>query len=105
VPGRIISRFRKSHFGELGTGHITDDYELGAAGNSRCRLVRPVGAAVGDLSLDRFGAFFLASPLCHSKGSFMSTREVLAAVDNAIRAGNLVDQPQVNADLCLSNGL
>ena len=62
-------------------------------------------ADVGNLRLDRLGALLLACQLGHRKGLFMSTGEILAAIDDPIGAGDLVDQPQVNADLCLPNGL
>ena len=96
VPGRIKSRFGKGCFDEFGAGHITDDNEFCSAGNvCRC-LVCPIGAGVGNLGLDRFGALLFPRSLGTGEGSFMLTGDVRTAVHGTIGAGNLVHQPQVN---------
>src|SRR5262249_54861324 len=78
---------------------------LGPLRDSGCRFVRPIQARVGDLGLDGFDALLFACTLRHSEGIFVSTRQMGTAIDDAIRAGNLGKQPQVNAYFCLSRWL
>ena len=105
VPGSIIGRFRKGGLGELGAGHITNNDQFGASGNRRCCLVRPVETCIGNLGLDRFDALLLVRPLGHREGLFMLKRQILPAIDNAIKTGDLTLQAKVNTQVEMSNRL
>ena len=97
TPASIIRRFGKACFGQLDTGHVTHGDQFRAAGNSGRDLMRPVLPGVLNLRLHGGGAFLFPGTLRHGQCGFMVARQVLTAVDHAIRTRNLLRQAQVNA--------
>src|SRR5262245_31609649 len=61
----------------------------------------PVCTYIRDLRMDGLDTFLFASPLSESKRLFMSTSQIVPTIDDAIRTGNLISQPQINPDFCL----
>ena len=87
---------------ELDASPITISLALRAYGGC---LVGPIAPGVGNLGLYRLDALLFVCPLGHREGRFMSTGKILTAIDDAIRAGNLVRQPQVDAEVEVSHRL
>src|SRR5207253_2270558 len=69
------------------------------SGNSGRRFVCPVGAGMGNLGLDGLDALLLVRSLGHGKGLCIPTCEIGATIDDAIGAGDLRRQPQVNPEV------
>ena len=99
APASIVGRFGKARLGELDAGHVPHGHEAGTPGNGRGDLVRPVFASVVNPGMQGLDALLFAGPLCQSQFGFVLACQVGTAVDPAIRAGDLLRQAQVNADL------
>ena len=102
APASIIGRFGEAGFDELGTGHIAHGNEARTPGTIGGRFVRPVLAGVLDFGVDGRDPFLFAGTLRHGQLRFRGACHVLTAVDDAIGAGDVFAQSQVNTDLGMS---
>ena len=101
APARIIGRFGQAGFGELDARHVTHGDEPRTPGNGRRDFVRPVLAGVLDLGVQGRDAAFFAGTPSQGQSVLIGASQVIPAVHDPIRAGNLVAQSEVNADLGL----
>jgi len=104
APACIVGRFGHPGPGQFGTRYIAHDDVLGASGDGGRNLVRPVLAHILDLGVDRLNTLLFPGPLRHGQLVFDLAHEVVAAVELAIGAGDLIGEPQVDADLAVANG-
>jgi hypothetical protein len=102
APASIIGRFGEARLGELHAGHIPDGNEPGTSGNGGGDLMRPVFPGVRDSGVQRLDALAFPRPLGQSQLGFIGPRQVLSAVDDAIGAGDLLTESQINTELRLS---
>ena len=104
-PTGIVGRCGEPGVGQPGTRYIPHGNQPGPCDDCRGLFMRPILAAIGHLGMHRFGPFDLPGTLYLGQnggivpGDIASRHWLLL-----IRTGELVFQPQVNADLCLSCG-
>lgn len=98
VPTRIIGRFGKTGFDQLGTRDIAHIEKRRPLHNLSGDLMRPVFSNMFNLGLQGRYPLFFAGTLGFCQLLGIRARDVFAAMFDAIGAGNLVFEAQVDAN-------
>lgn len=99
MPASIIDRLGKPGACQPGTRYVANHDQAGTVHQRSGGLVRPIGPTVGDLGMERCHPFLFVGLLCSRKSVGVSAGDIGPGVARAIRAGQGVLQPQVNAYL------